>query len=88
MSFDLALPIYAASAAALVAAATLVGRPRIRLRTSNQTIGGLRVVEIAFMLTRAGRRQVVEAADQSAAGTAAEFVIYMTLKTSRKTSRH
>jgi hypothetical protein len=76
MPFDLALPI--ASAVALLAIAGYVGRPQLRMRTYNKVHGGLRVIEVAFILSRARRaRKALAAADRQAA----EFVVYMTLKT-------
>ena len=90
MPIELALPI--ASAVALIAVATYAGRPRIRLRTHNQAHGGLRVIEVALILShtrraddaiRAGRVRGVMTAAERAPGErpTAEFVIYMTLKT-------
>jgi len=79
MPFDFALPI--ASVIALLAAATYLGRPRIRMRTYNHRHGGLRVIEVALILTRAGR---VGAPASAVQRQAAEFVIYMTLKTAAR----
>jgi hypothetical protein len=83
MPFDISLPIYAASAACAVAALAALrhlGRPHVRLRTYNKIHGGLRVVEIALILSRAaGARAIGEAGRHAQAK--AEFVIYMTLKT-------
>ncbi len=76
MPFDLSLPIYAAASVGLVAAAHFFARPHIRLRTYNKVHGGLRVVEIALILSRPARATAVGNDRQ-----AAEFVIYMTLKT-------
>jgi hypothetical protein len=84
MSFDLALPIYAASAIALVAVATYVGRPRFRMRTFRKTFGNLRVIEVAFILSRARRASRVREPAMAARSPAAEFVIYLTLKTDRR----
>ena len=85
MPFDLSLPLFAASGLAIAAAVTYFGIPHVSMRTYNKTHGGMRVVEIAFMLSRPGRTR--RAAQASAiAGTEAqapgtEFVIYVTLKT-------
>jgi hypothetical protein len=85
MPFDLSLPLFAASGLALGALVTYFGWPHIRMRTYNKTHGDLRVVEIAFMLSRSARP--FQTAAQSSHGKpanqapGAEFVIYMTLKT-------
>jgi hypothetical protein len=85
MPFDLSLPLFAASGLALGAIVTYFGWPHIRVRTYNKTLGDLRVVEVAFMLSRSGRPFL--SAAQSSLGKStdrvpgAEFVIYMTLKT-------
>jgi hypothetical protein len=84
MPFDLSLPLFAASGLALGAIVTYFGWPHIRMRTYNKTHGDLRVVEIAFMLSRA--RPFLPAAQSGLGKSAdqapgAEFVIYMTLKT-------
>ncbi len=85
MPFDLSLPLFAASGLALGALVTYFGWPHIRMRTYNKTHGDLRVVEVAFMLSRSARPFLPAA--QSNQGKAAgpvpgaEFVIYMTLKT-------
>ena len=85
MPFDISLPICAASAAcavAVLAALRHLGRPHIRLRTYNKIHGGLRVVEVALILSRAaGARALDEAGRHAKARANAEFVIYMTLKT-------
>jgi len=87
MPFDLSLPIYAVSAAfavALLAVVHHLGRPRIRLRTYNKTHGGLRVVEVALILSPTVRNRALGGAERrapTAKARAAEFVIYMTLKT-------
>ena len=84
MPFDLSLPLFAASGLALGAIVTYFGWPHIRMRTYNKTHGDLRVVEIAFMLSRV--RPFLTAAQSNHGKSAdqvpgAEFVIYMTLKT-------
>ncbi len=85
MPFDLSLPLFAASGLALGALVTYFGWPHIRMRTYNKTHGDLRVIEVAFMLSRSSRPFL--SAAQSNQGKAAppapgaEFVIYMTLKT-------
>jgi hypothetical protein len=85
MPFDLSLPLFAASGLAIGAIVTYFGWPHIRMRTYNKTHGDLRVVEIAFILSRSARP--FQAAAQSNHGKSAaplpgaEFVIYMTLKT-------
>ncbi len=71
MPFDLSLSaaaILACGLLAVLAAFIYLGFPHIRVRTYNQTHGGLRVAEVAFILSR----------PQTAA---TEFVIYMTVKT-------
>jgi hypothetical protein len=84
MPFDLSLPLFAASGLALGAIVTYFGWPHIRMRTYNKTHGDLRVVEIAFMLSRVrpflpvAQSSLGKSADQA---PGAEFVIYMTLKT-------
>ena len=96
MPFDLSLPVYAVSAAfavALLAVARHIGR-NIRLRTYNKIHGGLRVIEVALILSPTARERALSRADrhvpaaaaqvataQVAKAKAAEFVIYMTLKT-------
>lgn len=78
MPFNLSLPVYAASGIALIAVFSYVGWPKIRLRTYNKTLGGLRVMEIALILSRARTwrpRPAVRLA------RAAELVVYVTLKT-------
>ena len=55
MFFDLSLPLFAASGLALGAILTYFGWPHIRMRTYNKTHGGLRVVEVAFILSPAHR---------------------------------
>ena len=85
MPFDLSLPLFAASGLALGAVVTYFGWPHIRMRTYNKTHGDLRVVEVAFMLSRPARPFLPATqpnhgkSDAGARGT--EFVIYMTLKT-------
>lgn len=76
MPLYFALPI--ASVIAVTALVAFIGRPRIHLRTYNKAYGGLRVVEVAFTFSRAGRpiRAGAKADPRST-----EFVIYMTLKT-------
>ncbi len=79
MPFDVTLPIYAVSALALVAALTWARRlvpvphikvPRIQVRAQNERHGGLRVIELALVLSQG---------QAPARGT--EFVVYITLKT-------
>lgn len=82
MPFDLALPI--ASAVALVAAATYVGGPRIRMRTYNQAHGGLRIIEVAFVLSRPRRTAHTGGLKKALDRPAAELAIYMTLKTTAR----
>jgi len=85
MPFDLSLPLFAASGLAVGAIITYFGWPTIRMRTYNKTHGDLRVIEVAFMLSRSARP--LQPATQPNNGQApaqqsgAEFVIYMTLKT-------
>jgi len=84
MPFDLSLPLFAAFGLAL-GAVTYFGWPHIRMRTYNKTLGDLRVIEIAFMLSRP-TRPFLPAPQSNQAKSAgpdsgAEFVIYMTLKT-------
>jgi hypothetical protein len=84
MPFDLSLPIYAVSAAAAIALVALLRRlgwPHIRLRTYNQLHGGLRVVEVALILSGAASARRPAASRAGRHPAAAEFVIYMTLKT-------
>jgi hypothetical protein len=83
MTFDLSLPIYAASGLTLLAAFTYFGWPRIQLRTYNKIYGGLRVLEIALILSRSARagQPATGSATPTNAPPAAEFVIYVTLKT-------
>jgi hypothetical protein len=80
MPFDLALPLYAACGLALVAVMTMLEWPRIRMRTYSKTHGGLRVMEIAFILQRAPDTRV-PAIRKVEPSSRAEFVIYVTLKT-------
>ena len=85
MPFDLSLPLFAASGLALAAIVTYLGWPHIRVRTYNKTHGDLRVIEVAFMLSRSAR-PFLPAAQSNQGKSAnqvpgAEFVIYMTLKT-------
>jgi len=54
MPFDLSLPACAAFAIAAIALLSLFGWPQLRLRAYNQVHGGLRVIEIALVLSRAG----------------------------------
>jgi hypothetical protein len=81
MPFDVTLPIYAVSALALIAALTcarrLVPVPRIQVRAQNEKHGALRVIELALVLSPAGR--IRQPAPVPARGT--EFVVYITLKT-------
>jgi hypothetical protein len=85
MPFDLSLPLFAASGLALGAVVTYFGWPHIRMRTYNKTHGDLRVVEIAFILSRSARPFQAAAQPNHCKSTGrlpgAEFVIYMTLKT-------
>lgn len=79
MTFDLAMPIYAASGVTLLAVFAYFGWPKVRIRTYNKTHGGLRVLEIAVILSKsAGYRQ---AATAQVSTPTTEFVIYVTLKT-------
>ena len=85
MPFDLSLPLFAASGLALGAIVTYFGWPHIRVRTYNKTLGDLRVIEVALMLSRSAR-PFLPAAQPNHGKSAnrvpgAEFVIYMTLKT-------
>jgi hypothetical protein len=78
MPFDTSLPIYAASGLALLALISYVGWPRIRVRTYNKAFGGLRVMELAVVLSRAAglrRHAAVERLTPTA-----EVVVYVTLK--------
>ena len=85
MPFELSLPLFAASGLALGVLITYFGWPHIRMRTYNKTHGDLRVVEIAFILSRSARPffSAAQSSHGKAAGRVpgAEFVIYMTLKT-------
>lgn len=85
MPFDLSLPLFAASGLALGALVTYFGWPHIRMRTYNKTHGDLRVIEVAFMLSRSTRSFLPAAQSNQGKAAApppgAEFVIYMTLKT-------
>jgi hypothetical protein len=54
MPFDLSLPAYAAFAIAGIAVLSRFGWPQLRLRTYNKVHGGLRVIEIALILSHAG----------------------------------
>jgi hypothetical protein len=54
MPFDLSLPAYAAFAIAGIALLSRFGWPQLRLRTYNEVHGGLRIIEIALSLSRAG----------------------------------
>ena len=85
MPFDLSLPLFAASGLALAAIVTYLGWPHIRVRTYNKTHGDLRVIEVAFMLSRSARPFQTAAQPNQAKSAGrlpgAEFVIYMTLKT-------
>jgi len=78
MAFDLSLPIYAASGLALIALIGYLGRPRIRIRTYNKAFGGLRVMEIALVLSRAAGMRRHAAMEHLT--PAAEIVVYVTLK--------
>ena len=76
------MPLFAASGVALGAIVTYFGWPHIRMRTYNKTHGGLRVVEVAFILSPAGRsRRAASGGKSEVVRPATEFVIYMTLKT-------
>jgi hypothetical protein len=83
MPFDVTLPIYAVSTLALVAVLTcarwLVPVPRIQVRAQNERHGALRVIELALVLSPAGRVRQPAASLKPARGT--EFVVYITLKT-------
>ncbi|HMA72735.1 MAG TPA: hypothetical protein VKP67_14795 [Xanthobacteraceae bacterium] len=85
MPFDFSLPLLATSGLVLVAIVTYFGWPHLRVRTYNKTHGDLRVVEIAFMLSRSARPFLPAAQSNHGKSTGrvpgAEFVIYMTLKT-------
>ncbi len=85
MPFDLSLPLFAATGLALGAIVTYFGWPHIRMRTYNKTHGDLRVIEVAFMLSRSARPflRAAQSPHSKAANRdpGAEFVIYMTLKT-------
>ncbi|HKD28941.1 MAG TPA: hypothetical protein VKC66_23925 [Xanthobacteraceae bacterium] len=85
MPFDLSLPLFAASGLVLAAIVTYFGWPHIRVRTYNKTHGDLRVIEVAFMLSRSARPflPATQPNQGKSAGRVpgAEFVIYMTLKT-------
>jgi len=83
MPIDVVLPIYAASALALVAVATYLGRPRIRVRTYNRCHNGLRVIEVAFILSRTARVRTPATARDSDP-SAAECAIYVTLKSGNR----
>jgi hypothetical protein len=91
MPFDLTLSIYAVVALAfagalgwaltwaLAWAGRIVPVPRIKLRAQNEKHGPLRVIELALVLSPAGgMRQRTPGAQ---AARAAEFVVYITLKT-------
>jgi hypothetical protein len=80
MLVDAVLPIYAASALALVAVATYLGRPHVRVRTHNECHNGLRVIEVAFIVSRAARGRALA----SDAPPAAECAIYVTLKSGNR----
>jgi hypothetical protein len=82
MPFDVTLPIYAVSALTFVAALACAGRlvpvPRIQVRAQNEKHGAFRVIELALVMSPAGRIR------QPATGRkarATEFVVYITLKT-------
>jgi len=83
MPFDVTLPIYALSGLAVAATLAWTGRfipvPRIQLRAQNEKHGPLRVIELALVLSPAGRRLRQPAAGRAARAT--EFVVYITLKT-------
>jgi hypothetical protein len=86
MPFDLSLPLVAATALAIAALVTWIGLPHIRIRTYNKTLGDLRVIEVALMLSRSPARPFLPAAQPNSGKSTepapgAEFVIYMTLKT-------
>jgi hypothetical protein len=82
MPFDVTLPIYAVSALACAGALAWAGRiipvPRIEMRAHNEKHGPLRVIELALVLSPAGIRARTQGAQ---AARAAEFVVYITLKT-------
>ncbi len=87
MPFDLTLPIYAVAALAfagalgwvLTWAGRLVPVPRIKLRAQHEKHGPLRVIELALVLSPAG--PIRQRAQGAQAARAAEFVVYITLKT-------
>ena len=83
MPFDLTLPIYAVAALAFAGALTWAGRlvpvPRIKLRAQHEKHGPLRVIELALVLSPAG--PIRQRAQGAQAARAAEFVVYITLKT-------
>ena len=81
MLVETALPIYAASAVALLAVATFLGRPHIRVRTHSECHNGLRVIEIALIVSRAARSR---APAPDAGPPAAECAIYVTLKSGNR----
>jgi hypothetical protein len=87
MPFDLTLSIYAVAALAfagalgwaLTWAGRLVPVPRIKVRAQNEKHGPLRVIELALVLSPAARMR--QRAQGVQAARAAEFVVYITLKT-------
>jgi hypothetical protein len=84
MAFDLTLPLFAAFGVALGALVTYLGWPHVRLRTYNKTLGNLRVIEIALILSPPAKQAAGSArrpVSGNGTGGATEFVIYMTLKT-------
>jgi hypothetical protein len=81
MPFDLALPV--ASVVALLAVVSYLVLPRIQMRTYNRTHGGLRVIEVAFILSRPAAHRTQQR-DKAAVST--EFVIYVTLKTAARSA--
>jgi hypothetical protein len=92
MPFDLSLPVYFAVALTLLHVLTRFEWPRIRVWTHNETHGGLHVMEIAIILRRAPDPDPDADAGEPAMATtdrpprprrSIEFVIYVTLKTSR-----
>jgi hypothetical protein len=83
MPFDLTLPIYAVAALAFAGVLAWTGRiipvPRIKVRAQNEKHGPLRVIELALVLSPAARMR--QRAQGAQAARAAEFVVYITLKT-------
>ncbi|HEV7463238.1 MAG TPA: hypothetical protein VGN85_04925 [Methyloceanibacter sp.] len=87
MPFDLTLPMFAVAALAfagtlgwtLTWAGRFVPVPRIKVRAQNEKHGPLRVIELALVLSPAGR--IRQRAQGAQAARGAEFVVYITLKT-------